>query len=88
MSDFIADLTRALEDQAKMLRRLRARSLGECSEEEAWRCIQRSMRDNYHDSIHTPMESYWRAALEIADRALQSASGFAEAGAVRRWDDG
>ena len=68
MSDFTSSLSRALETQAKGLRRLR-----KSSESEAWQAVQATATENLRDSTGTEHELYWRAALEIAERQLVAA---------------
>ena len=62
---FTPALTKALGEQAAQLRRIRR-----CSELEAWQAIRTTAGENLHDSVGTPDEFYWRAAVEVAERQL------------------
>ena len=73
MSEFVAGLTKALEDQAKGLRRLR-----HVDEYAAWEAIRETSRGNLADSVRTDGEVYWKACIEVAERHLVDSSD-------RRW---
>ena len=81
MSEFVAARSKALDQVAKDLRRIRRMAQPAYSELDVWRDMAATFQRDLPDCTGSDMEVVMRVSLDICDRRIQSLEGFARDGA-------